>query len=227
MAKTLEGIIGVYKPKGPSSHDIIATLRKRTGVKTIGHAGTLDPLASGVLVVGIGRAATRQLHTMVEKEKEYVSTIHLGATSTTDDAEGEKKIWEVTTIPSASAIKKVLAEFIGAIEQIPPRFSAINVKGHRAYQLARSGKEVFLTPRKVLIKKIELLHYSWPLLIVRVTTGPGVYIRSLARDIGKKLATGGYIQELERTRVGEFTKNAALVLDEHSIYIRECVRVLP
>ncbi len=203
----MKTIFVIYKPKGPTSHDIINKLRKEMGIKKIGHAGTLDPLASGVLVVGVGREATKQLGTIVKKEKEYLAKIRLGMTSTTDDEEGVKtEIKIVGKIPTLGEIKKAIAKFQGEISQTPPIYSAIKIKGKEAYKLARKGQEPKLKPRKVEIKKIDILKYEWPYLEIRVVTGPGVYIRSLARDIGQHLKTGGYLAELERTRVGEFTK---------------------
>lgn len=212
--KTMENIIAIYKPSGPTSHDIINELRKITGIRKIGHAGTLDPQAKGVLVVGIGREATKRLSEVVRKEKEYIATIRLGQESTTDDREGEKTKIEVINIPSDKIVNKVITNFKGKITQTPPVYSAIKVKGKRAYKSARQGKEIKLEPRKVLIKKIEILNYRWPELSIRVVTGPGVYIRSLARDIGKDLEVGGYLSDLERVRVGDFIKERSLSLSQ-------------
>lgn len=203
-------IFPVWKPKGPTSHDVIQKIRKLTGVQKVGHAGTLDPLASGVLVVGVGREATKKLKDAVAAEKEYVATVRLGMTSTTDDEEGEKKKIPAAARPSRDEVQEAIKKFIGRISQVPPAFSAIKVKGKAAYTLARQGKEVRLAPRLVEIKSIKILAYRWPYLTIRVRTGPGVYIRALARDIGKKLNTGGYLAELERTRVGQFTKKDAI-----------------
>lgn len=218
-----EGIFAVYKPKGPTSNDVLNQLRRRTGIKKIGHAGTLDPLASGVLVVGIGREATKQLGRIVKKEKEYLAKIKLGETSTTDDEEGEKtKTLPFlhtpvgqngkgrVTSPNLEEIREVVAKFEGRILQNPPIYSAVKVSGKEAYKLARQGKIPQLEPRKVEIKEIEILKYEWPYLELRVVTGPGVYIRALARDLGQALKTGGYLAELERTRVGDFTSTARL-----------------
>ena len=212
--KSLDKIIAINKPKGPTSNDILTQIKRKLGMKKgVGHAGTLDPLASGVLVVGIGKA-TKKLSDIVKKEKEYITTIKLGMESETDDAEGKKKDNKVEKIPSSKEINKVIKTFIGEIEQTPPIYSAIKVKGKEAYKLARSGQDVKLKSRKALIKNIEIIKYQWPFLELKVITGPGVYIRSLARDIGTKLKTGGYVYELERTRVGEFTlENSVEVKD--------------
>jgi tRNA pseudouridine55 synthase len=200
----MEGIVPVLKPKGPTSHDIVGQIRRLVGPVKVGHAGTLDPLASGVLVVGVGREATKRLNDEMLKEKEYEAVIKLGATSTTDDEEGDKSEVTVTAIPTETEIREILKEFIGTISQVPPQFSAIKIKGKPAYQTARQGGEVPLVARPVHIFDIEFLSYTWPYLSLRVRTGPGVYIRSLARDIGDRLGCGGYIEELVRTRVGEF-----------------------
>ena len=207
-------ILAIYKPKGPTSHDIINQLRKITGIKKIGHAGTLDPLARGVLVVGIGREATKRLNNVVQKEKEYIATIKLGEESTTDDQEGAKNKTKVAKKPMLAEVKKTVSRFKGEISQRPPDYSAVKIKGKKAYQLARKGEKVNLASRKVEIKEIEILQYQWPYLRLRAVTGPGVYIRSLARDIGSKLQTGALLADLERTRVGSFTKEKSIQLEE-------------
>lgn len=199
-------LFAVYKPRGITSNGVLNILRRFYGTKKIGHAGTLDPLAKGVLVVAVGREATKKLWEWVKKEKEYLATIRLGIESVTDDAEGIKTKFNVQKKPTKEEIKMALKKFEGIISQIPPIYSAIKIKGKEAYKFARKGQEVILKPRKAEIKKIILLKYHWPYLKLKVITGPGVYIRSLARDLGKKLKTGGYLFNLERTRVGDFTK---------------------
>lgn len=209
-----EGIFAVYKDEGMTSHDVVDAVRRATGQKRVGHAGTLDPLATGVLVIGIGRPATRQLGSVVGTEKEYVTRIRLGARSSTDDREGRKEEVEGHTRPSEAQVREALAAFEGVIDQRPPVFSAVKVGGRAAYKYARASKPVELAARKVEAKAIELLSYEWPFAIVRLVTGPGFYVRSLARDLGEALGTGGYVEELERTRVGSFTKENALALSE-------------
>lgn len=213
MKKINLGIIGIIKPKGISSFDVIRKLRQMSDIKKIGHAGTLDPLATGVLVVGVGKQACQKLNSIVKKEKEYVAKIKLGVNSTTDDEEGDKKIVNVENIPLLSQIRGVIPEFQGKIYQTPPIFSAIKIHGQPAYKLARQGKKVILKKRLVEIKQIKILKYKWPYLELKVVTGPGVYIRSLARDIGKKLKTGGYLADLERTRVGDFQKENCVLIN--------------
>lgn len=207
-------IFTVWKPKGPTSHDIVDAVRRVTGERRVGHAGTLDPLAEGVLVIGVGKEATTSLSEEVAKEKEYIAVILLGSESSTDDAEGEKTEIATPHIPDKKKVVETLKKFKGIIEQVPPVYSAVKVKGKTAYAFAREGKKIDLKPRTVEIKQIELLEYEWPHLTLRVVTGPGVYIRSLARDLARVLGTGGYIGELKRTRVGEFSMDSAIPVDK-------------
>lgn len=214
-------IFAIYKPKGKTSNDVVNEIKRITNEKKVGHAGTLDPLATGVLIIGVGREATKKLKDIVKKEKEYLTTIKLGIESTTDDEEGEKTEFQVQEIPSEKEIKKVTSEFKGIISQVPPIFSAIKIKGREAYKYARSGQKIELEPREVEIKKIEIINYEWPYLKLKIITGPGFYVRSLARDIGKKLKTGGYVYELERIRVGDFTKEKAMTVSEFSSFFKK------
>lgn len=214
------GIFAVYKPSGPTSHDVIAILRRATGIQRIGHAGTLDPAARGVLVVGIGREATRQLNHVVKKEKEYLATITLGMESTTDDAEGELRQHEVSKIPTELIVGGALQRFVGTIRQVPPQYSAVKVSGKPAHRRMRRGEQVQLAVRSVIIKEIELVTYQWPRVTIRLITGPGVYIRSIARDLGQALGVGGYLTNLERTRVGEFTAGHAVPLEQFGYHSR-------
>jgi tRNA pseudouridine55 synthase len=209
-----EGIFAVFKEEGMTSHDVVDAVRRRTGQRRVGHAGTLDPCARGVLVVGVGRPATRKLGQIVEKEKEYVTHIRLGWRSTTDDREGEKEEVPVTTTPSERQVREALSAFQGVIQQAPPSFSALKIEGRPAYKLARAKKEVTLAAREVVVKEIELLAYEWPVAEVRMVTGPGVYVRAIARDLGEALGTGGYVEQLERTRVGSYTLDQAIRLAE-------------
>lgn len=209
-------IFALNKPKGLSSNQVLEILRRQTGIKKIGYAGTLDPLATGVLVVGVGREATKKLKEIVNKEKEYQALIRLGALSQTDDAEGPIKELKIglDEIPSRKQILEVIKNFEGKLKQRPPLFSAIKIKGEPAYKKARRGERFSLQARWVEIKEIKLKSYRWPFLRLKVITGPGVYLRSLARDIGEKLGVGGYLVELERSRVGKFSLKEALSLEE-------------
>ncbi|MCU0916687.1 MAG: tRNA pseudouridine(55) synthase TruB [Planctomycetes bacterium] len=214
-----EGVLAIYKDEGLTSHDVIDVVRRWTGQKRVGHAGTLDPCAKGVLVVGVGRAATKTLHLVAGSEKEYVTRIKLGWRSTTDDREGDKEAVEVTAIPSEEQVRGALAAFQGVIDQRPPAFSAIKVRGRAAYKLARAARQVDLPARKVEAKDVELLGYTWPYVDVRLVTGPGFYVRSFARDLGEALGVGGYVVELERTRVGSYTKDRAVRLADLAAHL--------
>lgn len=208
----MEGLFAVYKEKGPTSHDIVDALRRITGIRKIGHAGTLDPLASGVLVVGIGRQATRQLHQIIKFEKEYIAEIRLGESSTTDDAQGEKTARPLSKPPTRAAVLKILKSMIGERLQTPPIYSALKIKGKPAHRLARAGVAPTMKARPVFIKNIVLKKYAWPEATIRVECGPGTYIRAIARDLGVALGTGGYLTELARTRVGSYKIKDALTL---------------
>ncbi|TSC71287.1 MAG: tRNA pseudouridine55 synthase [Parcubacteria group bacterium Gr01-1014_70] len=207
-------IFAVYKPKGLTSNAVLNRLRRAAGTKKIGHAGTLDPLAEGVLVVGVGKEATKQLAHEVAKEKEYVADILLGATSITDDAEGEKTERTGYEIPSEESIQNALRQFVGIITQTPPLYSAVKVKGQEAYKRARKGEAIELEPRNVEVKSIVIETYQWPHLTIHVVCGPGTYIRAIARDVGGMLGTGGYLTGLVRTRVGQWRAEDALSLAE-------------
>jgi tRNA pseudouridine55 synthase len=208
-------IFAVWKPKGPSSNGVLNGIRRVLGTKHVGHAGTLDPLAEGILVVGIGKG-TKGLSLEVAKEKEYLADIRLGAVSSTDDGEGMIEERNVVRIPSDSDVSEAVTYFKGIMEQVPPVWSAIKVGGKESYKLARQGKDIPLKPRKAEIKDVEVIDYSWPALRVRFVTGPGVYIRSLARDIGDRLGTGGYLAGLIRTRVGSFERKDCLDIESLS-----------
>lgn len=215
-----KGFFVINKPLGISSQRAVQFVkywaRKKTGNRKIrvGHAGTLDPLATGVLVVAIDREYTKQIDQVVEAEKEYLAEIKLGENSETDDQEGEKTICNVENVPTKLEIEKVLKQFIGKIKQTPPAYSAIKIKGQEAYKRVRKGEDVKMKEREVEIKKIDLLSYNYPILKINITCGKGTYIRSLARDIGEVLKTGGFLFSLKRTRVGQFElKNAYEVFE--------------
>ena len=192
--------------------DVIKILRGITKIRKIGHAGTLDPLASGVLLVCIG-PATKKIEGLVATKKEYVAEVDLSVFSETDDLEGELSLVDVKEKPTDDDIKKCLSKFIGNIKQSPPKYSAIKIKGKPAYKYARSGKEIELKTRDIVIDSIELLSYNWPKIIINIVCGKGTYIRSLARDIGTNLNTGGCLTGLERTRVGDYTIDESIDLE--------------
>ncbi len=221
-------IINLWKPAGPSSHDMVDIVRRITGEKRVGHGGTLDPIARGVLVVGVGRDSTKKLHQILkDADKEYIATLRLGYTSVSGDPEGEitkaAPDEEVKTITN-DRLLAVLDRFKGEIEQIPPAYSALKIKGIPAYKLARRGETPVLQKRKVLIKELELLAFEPPLIKMRAVVSSGTYIRSLAEDIGKALGVGAYLQELVRTRVGEFRIEESKTLVEIETLLRADVK---
>lgn len=212
MSMLPRDILIVNKPRGMTSHDVVDRIRKKTGIKKVGHAGTLDPLAEGILIVLVGKEATKRQKEFLKMEKEYVATIRLGATSATDDAEGDIETTAYGIRPTAEKIRKHIADFIGEIEQVPPAYSAVKILGKRAYELARRGKMPYLKPRKITIKEIELVSYRWPRAKIHVVCSSGTYVRSIARDIGEALGCGAYLTALTRTRSGAFTLKDAVSL---------------
>ena len=213
MINQYEGILVVDKEIGPTSHDVVAALRSTVGVRRVGHCGTLDPLASGVLVACVG-GYTRLSQWLSEGVKEYEARLILGATSNTYDAQGEIVETAQVTIPSMDEIRTRITSFTGAIEQVPPAFSAVKVNGVRSYKLARADRAVELEPRVVTISSIEVESYQYPTLELRITCNKGTYIRSLAADLGDLLGCGAYIGGLRRTRVGSMGVDAAMTIDE-------------
>ena len=208
------GFVNVNKPLGPTSFGVVAVVRRRAGGKIkVGHAGTLDPFARGVLVVCVG-GATRLASYVQAAPKRYLAGVTLGATSTTDDVEGQVTIDPEARPPTAEAVRRAAGRFVGRIRQVPPAFSAVHVGGRRAYKLARKGLSPDLPAREVTIHAIDIVRYAYPLLEIDVRCGRGTYIRSLARDIGDAVGTGGYCTSLARTEVGPFTLADAVDLDE-------------
>ncbi|MFA5358710.1 MAG: tRNA pseudouridine(55) synthase TruB [Patescibacteria group bacterium] len=204
----------VNKPTGITSHDVVNVLRRITGIKKIGHAGTLDPLATGLLIVAINRESTKEIDRFVKLDKEYVATIKLGATSDTYDAEGKIIPASKSLAPSLDEIKKTINVFIGRQQQIPPMFSAKKIGGKKLYDLARAGKEIERAPSEIEIFSIKILEYSYPILKINVHCSSGTYIRSLANDIGASLGVGGYLAALERTKIGKYELKNSVALAE-------------
>ncbi len=215
----MKGLAVFYKLKGISSYDLIRMIKKLLDQEKIGHGGSLDPLAEGVLIIGIGKEGTKKLTEFLKgKEKEYIATIALGAISDTYDAEGKITPLEIVEWPKEDEIRKYLKKFEGKILQTPPAFSAVKVSGTPAYRLARKGKNIEIRPKEVEALKIELLDYqpkeSESILKVKLLVKSGFYVRSFANDLGKMLKTGGYLKELVRTRVGNFTIQEAITLED-------------
>ena len=207
----MNGLLLIDKPAGITSFGIVARLRSLTGIKRIGHAGTLDPLATGLMLLLLG-SATKQAQALLKLDKSYAATIRLGWDSTTGDEEGEKtQVSDV--IPALPQVERVLAQFQGQLTQVPPQYSAIKVQGQPAYKLARKGQKVSLEPRPIEIYHLELLNYEYPEVKISTSVSSGTYIRSLAADIGRALATGGYLSELRRTQIGSYIIEDAIPLD--------------
>lgn len=215
-----EGQILLFdKPYQWTSFDLVnkirILIRNAYDIKKIkvGHAGTLDPLATGLMVVCIGKA-TKKIETLSGLDKDYIATIELGASTPTYDLESQVNERFSTNHINETALQEVLTQYKGEIDQTPPIFSAIKVKGKKAYELARKGQEVELKSRKVVISKMDLLEYNAPELILNISCSKGTYIRSLAHDIGKSLNSGGHLTALKRTRIGEFYLAGAITLEE-------------
>jgi tRNA pseudouridine55 synthase len=210
------GILNVNKPGGMTSRDVVdlvARPLKRAKVK-VGHAGTLDPLATGVLVICVGKA-TRLIECVQGQAKTYRATVRLGATSDTLDADGVVSVMEGACDPGLERVAEALEGQVGEIEQRPPAYSALKIEGRRAYELAREGKTVEPAARMVRIDRAELLRYEWPWLEIEVQCGGGTYIRSIARDVGERLGCGGLIEVLTRTAIGPFRLEEAVKADEN------------
>src|SRR5450631_174969 len=211
------GLVVVDKPAGLTSHDVVARVRRLAGTKRVGHAGTLDPMATGVLLVGIGRA-TRLLGHLALHDKDYLATMRLGVTTSTDDAEGEPLGAQSAAGVTADAIATAAAALTGEIEQRPPAVSAIEVAGKRAYARVRAGEDVVLSTRRVTVARFDVGAVSRTGDVVdfdaSVTCSSGTYIRALARDIGTALGVGGHLAALRRTRVGAFDLSRARTLSE-------------
>ncbi len=212
----MDGVLVVAKPAGPTSHDVVALLRRLAQTRRIGHGGTLDPFASGVLPLFLG-GATRLVEYHLRDDKSYRATVCFGATSSTDDLDGELTPVDGPA-PTRETVKAALEGFLGEQLQRPPVFSAIQVGGRRAYQLARAGEAPELRPRRVTIKSVKLVEWDdrdadRPIAVVDVTCSAGTYVRALARDLGEGLGTGAYLGALTRTASGPFTTDGSHSLD--------------
>lgn len=209
----------INKPPGPTSHDIIDQLRKITGLKTIGHAGTLDPFAEGLLIIGIQRAATKQLGQLAKLDKTYQAILQLGAVSDTYDLTGQiTQTQNHLNLKSINQkdIQKILQKFTGPQLQTPPIYSAKKINGQRAYQLARRGQSIQLKPQPIHIYQLTYLDFNptTQQLVVEVNCSSGTYIRSLAHDIGQALGCGAYLTQLVRTQIGPFHLSRAVKPDQ-------------
>ena len=207
----IDGILIIDKDKGLTSHDVVAAIRRKFNIKKVGHAGTLDPNAIGVLVMLLGKG-TKRSEDFLQEEKEYIATMKLGERTDSADCKG-KLIQERPVNVTVEEVKTAVTSFYGDIEQIPPMVSAKKIRGKRLYKLARKGIEVERQPRKINISEIEIEKIELPYVVFRVACSKGTYIRQLADDIGEKLGCGAHLTELRRTRSGEFTLERAMLLD--------------
>jgi tRNA pseudouridine55 synthase len=208
------GFLLLDKPSGPTSHDMVYRLRRITGIKKIGHAGTLDPLASGLLIMAISRAATKQIASLAKQDKVYEAVFQLGGTSDTEDRLGQIQPRTIKQIPDIKEIQLALNSFIGQTAQIPPMHSAKKIGGKKLYELARKGQIIERQPNLITIYKIDLLDYAWPQLKLTIHCSAGTYIRSIARDLGEKLGCGAYLAELRRTTIGNYSVTKAVSPDK-------------
>jgi len=211
------GFLLIDKPEGPTSHDIVAMVRKALSERKVGHLGTLDPAASGLMVLGVGAKALKVVELYNSLSKEYIADITLGSISATYDREGP-----IEEFPRKAGVKDptdheiveaIRDRFLGRIDQVPPSASAVKVGGERAYRKMRQGRDVELAARSVEITTCDLLSYEYPNLRLRIACGSGTYIRSLANDLGLSLRVGGYLAALKRTRVGEWSLDSAVTTD--------------
>ena len=208
------GFLTLDKPAGMTSAAVVNTVKRLLprGTK-VGHAGTLDPFATGLLILLVGKC-TKRCEELMNQPKQYEATIRLGATTETDDIESPPRPVAEAVAPDETTLRETLKRFIGDIEQIPPAYSALKINGRRACDRVRAGQKVDLKPRAARVYHIGLLNYTWPEVKVRIDCGRGTYIRAIARDLGKSLNVGGYLTELRRTRSGSFDIDHAVTLDQ-------------
>jgi tRNA pseudouridine55 synthase len=211
MKNVVSGVLVVDKPVGMTSHDVVQAIRRGTGIRRAGHTGTLDPRASGVLVILVG-PAVRLSEYVSASDKRYQATIHLGSSTDTYDAGGRITNSSPADDITEEYFTEVLQQFVGEMEQVPPAFSAVKVKGRKAYEMAREGEEVDLEPRIINVYSLEVLEWAPPEAVIDVYCSSGTYVRSLANDLGKALGTGAHLVGLRRTRSGRFTLRDAIPL---------------
>jgi tRNA pseudouridine55 synthase len=208
----ISGILNIDKPQGWTSHDVVAKVRRLSGQKRVGHAGTLDPLATGVLLVCLGQA-TRVSEYLMRGRKVYRAAVHLGLSTDTYDRDGQVTARAREVNVTLSRLEEALSAFVGRIEQTPPMYSALKHQGTPLYKLARQGKTVERKPRIIEIHHIKLLDWSSPVLTIEVSCSPGTYLRSLAHDLGQQLGCGAHLSSLTRLASGHFTLDEAISLD--------------
>ena len=207
-----EGIYLIDKPAGRSSFSVVAEVRRKSGIKKVGHAGTLDPFATGLLIVLVGKDYTKKAGEFLKMDKSYEAEIDLSAFSSTGDPEGSLEQIECTA-PNKDNVIHTLSKFVGQSMQKPHQFSAVKICGQPAYKLARAGKEVNLKEKQIKIYRIQLIEYNFPILKIETDVSSGTYIRVLAEDIGKALGCGGYLKSLRRTKIDKYLIDEAIKLD--------------
>ena len=211
IKNVVSGVLVVDKPVGLTSHDVVQIIRRGTGIRRAGHTGTLDPRASGVLVILVG-PAVRLSEYVSASDKRYQATVRLGASTDTYDAEGTILSTRSVEDVTEESFNEILQTFTGEIIQVPPPYSAVKVKGRKAYEIAREGEEVILEPRTINVYSLEILEWSPPEVVIDVYCSSGTYVRSLANDLGKSLGTGAHLVGLRRTKSGRFTLRDAVPL---------------
>lgn len=227
MDASLNGILVIDKPVGMTSMRAVERVRRSLGGAKAGHAGTLDPLASGVLLVAVGRA-TKDIPRLMGMEKRYETRVDLSATTATLDAEGERIPGpEPAVPPTRQTIEAALTRFRGTFDQAPPAFSAVKIQGRRAYDLARSGEAVAPLPRPVTVHDLEILEWAWPVLTLRIRCAKGFYVRSLARDLAESLGLAGHCLAIRRTAVGPHDVQSAMPLPLNEPCPPVVQRILP
>lgn len=203
------GVLNLHKPQDVTSRDVVNVVQRMIRPVRVGHAGTLDPMATGVLLVCLG-PATKLISLLQEAPKTYLAEFRLGQQSDTDDATGTIEVRSSATPVDEQQLKAALNGFVGTIHQVPPMYSAVKVRGQRAYALARRGEQPELRSKTVTVYSIQLLHYAWPVLSVKIECGSGTYIRSIARDLGQQLGCGGLMSALQRSAIGQFHVDNAI-----------------
>lgn len=209
----MDGIFVIDKPTGITSARVVDRVRRATGIRKSGHAGTLDPAATGVLLVCQGRA-TKLVESMMDLSKAYETTARLDVTSESYDSDAELIPVDVANIPTESDVREAIGSFVGEIEQTPPAVSAVKIRGVPAYKRQRRGETVVVQPKRVTIYDLELTEFAWPNIAFRMNCGRGTYVRALIRDLGAKLNTGGCLTSLRRTRIGPFSTQQGLTLED-------------
>lgn len=208
------GFILIDKKSGPSSHSIVNQLRKITGIKKIGHAGTLDPFASGLMILGISRGATKNINLFLKLDKKYEADVFLGKSTDTYDRCGQTIFEYQGKKPTKENIQKNIVILANKKTQIPPMYSAKKVGGKKLYELARKNIEIKRRPQKIKIFYIKIIKYNWPILKLKIHCSSGTYIRTIADDLGKKLKCGAHLQELRRTEIGKYKIKKAIEIEK-------------